>query len=62
MRQYQDLRYRGAKVSRPEGACWEANGQVSCTFNSTGGNETLWVVAPDQTVLNQVLTAYPNFP
>jgi len=62
MKQYQDLRYRGSKVSRPDGACWEANGQLSCTFNSTSGNETLWVLAPDQSVLNQVLTAYPNFP
>ncbi len=62
MRQYQDLRFRGAKVDRPDGACWEANGQISCTFNATNGNETLWLLAPNQTVLNQVLAAYPNFP
>ncbi len=61
MRQYQDLRFRGAKVDRVDGACWGADGQASCIFNPTAGNETLWLLAPNQTVLNQVLAAFPGF-
>jgi hypothetical protein len=57
--QYQAERYRGARVDRTDGACWEANGQASCLF--TRGSESLWVLAPDQRVLNEVLVAYPDF-
>ncbi len=61
MRQYLDLRFRGGKVDRADGACWEANGQASCIFSPTAGDETLWLLAPNQTVLNQVLAAFPAF-
>jgi len=57
---YQDQRFRGSKLSRADGDCWEANDQTSCIFAT--GNETLWILAPDQTMLDDVLTRYTNFP
>jgi hypothetical protein len=57
---HMDARFRGAKVSRSDGECWEANNQASCLFRS--GREFLWLLAPNQTVLNNVLAAAPGFP
>jgi len=57
---YQNQRFRGAKANRSEGDCWEANNQASCVF--TTGSETLWLLAPNQTILNAVLAKYSNFP
>jgi hypothetical protein len=60
MLDHMDARFRGAKVSRSDGECWEANDQASCLFRS--GREFLWLLAPNQTVLNNVLAAAPGFP
>ncbi|MGD8622135.1 MAG: hypothetical protein PVH60_09285 [Anaerolineales bacterium] len=57
---YMDSRFRGAKVNRSDAECWEANGQASCVFRA--GREVLWLLAPNQTVLNDVLAAVPGFP
>ena len=59
LRQYQDLRYRGARVDMKSGSCWANAGQTSCIF--TTGLETLWLLAPDQTVLANVLSLSPRF-
>jgi hypothetical protein len=59
MQQYQAERFRGAQVNRTEGACWEANGQASCLL--ARGSEALWVLAPDETVLSEVLVEFPDF-
>lgn len=59
LRQYQEQRFRGGQVNRTDGACWETNGQASCLFTSAG--QSLWLLAPDQTVLNNVLVAFPDF-
>ncbi len=56
---YQDERFRAAKVNRSNGDCWEANNQASCLF--ARGQETLWLLAPNQTILNNILARYPNF-
>jgi hypothetical protein len=57
---YLDERFRGSKVNRSDGDCWEANNQASCIFQTELGN--LWLYAPDQTVLNNMLAEFPDFP
>ena len=59
LRDYMDARLRGSKVSRTDGDCWEANDQAGCVF--TAGGETLWLYAPNQTLINDMLALYPNF-
>ena len=59
LRQYQEQRFRGGQVVGTEGACWESNGQASCQFSSAG--QSLWLLAPSQTVLNDVLVEFPDF-
>jgi hypothetical protein len=59
LRQYQDLRYRGAKVDMKSGSCWANASETSCIF--TAGFETLWLLAPDQTVLANALSLSPQF-
>jgi hypothetical protein len=56
---YLDERYRGAKLDRTGGDCWEANRQTSCLFVTD--KRTLWLLAPDNTTLDKVLAAYPDF-
>ncbi|MBM4425101.1 MAG: hypothetical protein FJ030_17265 [Chloroflexi bacterium] len=56
---YQDQRFRGSKASRSDGDCWEANAQASCLF--ARGAQTLWILAPNQTLVNDILARYPNF-
>jgi hypothetical protein len=56
---YLDERYRGAKLDRASGNCWEANRQTSCYFAT--GKRLLWLLAPDSTTLDKVLAAYPDF-
>jgi hypothetical protein len=56
---YLDERYRGAKLDRPGGDCWDANHQTSCLF--VNEKRTLWLLAPDSATLDKVLAAYPDF-
>lgn len=60
MLEYLDARFRGAKLDRRDGECWEANDQTGCMFRD--GREFLWLLAPDQTILTGVLAAVPGFP
>jgi hypothetical protein len=61
MLEYQNERFRGAKVTdRSDGGCWEVNNQASCVFAT--GQATLWLLAPNQTILNSVLAQYAGFP
>jgi hypothetical protein len=59
MKAYLNARFRGAVVDRPGAACWSINQQSTCVFGSSRG--TLWLLAPDVTVLDAVLTKYPEF-
>jgi hypothetical protein len=60
MQTYLDQRFRGAKVKdRTDGDCWEANNQATCLF--VNKQATLWLLAPDQTILNAVLAQYTDF-
>ena len=59
MAQYQDARFRGLKVDRSDGQCWEANNEASCVFSI--GKESLWLLAPNQTILNLMLIQFPDF-
>jgi hypothetical protein len=54
-----DERFRGAKIDRAAGDCWESNQQTSCFF--VKGNRALWLLAPDITTLEAVLAQYPDF-
>lgn len=56
---YLDERYRGSKLDRAGGSCWEANRQVSCFF--VKGQGSLWLLAPDRATLDAVLAAYSDF-
>jgi hypothetical protein len=58
---YQDARFKGAKVmTRSDGNCWEVNEQASCIFAT--GRETLWLLAPNQSLVNAMLSQAPQFP
>jgi hypothetical protein len=61
MQFYLNARWRGAKsTGQVAGDCWEANNQTTCFFAKN--KATLWLMAPDQTLLNNVLAQYPDFP
>lgn len=59
MLEYLDARFRGAKLDRSSGECWEANNQASCVFRS--GREVLWLLAPDQSDLDNALASIPGY-
>jgi hypothetical protein len=59
LRANQQLRFDRAQVEREDGDCWEADGQASCIFAVEG--ETLWILAPDQPTINNILSRYPAF-
>ena len=59
MLNYLDKRFRGNKLERDVGDCWESGEQVACLFGL--GSETLWVIGPDEGVLDQVMTLYTSF-
>jgi hypothetical protein len=52
-------RFRGAKVEdRTDGDCWEANNQATCLF--VNDQSVLWVLAPNQSILNAVFAQYAD--
>ena len=55
---YQDQRFRGANLDHP-GDCWEANNQTACVFSRD--REQLWLIAPNQTLLNAIWDRYTSF-
>ena len=58
MLDYLDKRFRGNKLDREDGVCWESNGQVTCLF--TNGSRTLWLIAPSEDVLIEVASLYES--
>ena len=59
MSAYLDLRFRGAKSQVPGQSCWSANRQTTCLYTSETG--TLWVLAPEYELIDQVQQAHPDF-
>jgi hypothetical protein len=59
MSAYLDLRFRGTKSQLPDQSCWSANRQTACLYSSEKG--TLWVLAPQFALIDQVRQAYPDF-
>ncbi len=60
MQTYLNERFRGSKIKdRTDGDCWEANDQAACLFVKK--QATLWLLAPDQTILHAVLAQYADF-
>jgi hypothetical protein len=56
---YLDGRFRGNKLIRPGGSCWQANGQTTCLFSR--GSGSLWLIVPDEGLIETVLSHYPDF-
>jgi hypothetical protein len=52
-------RFGGLSVPSETGDCWEADGEVSCVYSTAG--ETLWLLAPSRSLLDQVLALFPAF-
>ena len=59
MQAYLDARFRGSKIPRSAGVCWEINQQATCLY--TFSAQSLWLLAPDQAILDQALSLYPQF-
>jgi hypothetical protein len=60
MQFYLNARWRGSATTAPaDGNCWEANNEATCVFSK--GKASLWLVAPNQTVLKSVLAQYSDF-
>lgn len=61
MQVYLHSRYAGARLDRSRGECWERlNQEATCLYATE--RETLWVLAPDEGVLENVAAVYPDFP
>ncbi len=59
MSAYLDLRFKGAKSQASDQPCWSAGGQTTCLYASDNG--TLWVLAPEAQLVDQVRKAYPDY-
>ena len=60
MNDYLDQRFRGAQTALAGSDCWAVNDQFSCLFRD--GRRTLWLMAPDEATLTDVLGAYARYP
>ena len=60
LHQHLNSRFRGQTLLRGAGACWQAPDQVSCIYQRGAG--VLWILAPDEAILDSVLAAYAGFP
>jgi hypothetical protein len=56
---YLNGRFGGNRLPAGRGECWEANAQRTCLYSS--GKDILWLLAPDASVLESMLTRYPSF-
>lgn len=52
-------RFVGGVVITARGDCWEANAQRTCVY--TAGREVLWLLGPDATTVEAVLTRFAGF-
>lgn len=59
MKEYLDMRFRGAKTAASAGDCWTMNKETTCLFRS--GRNTLWVLGPDMDTIGSVKSAYRNY-
>ncbi len=59
MNAYLDLRFRGAKSQVPDQTCWSGSRQMTCLYAAETG--TLWVLAPNSGLVDQVRQVYPDF-
>jgi hypothetical protein len=53
------VRYNSAPAESQNGLCWQANNSTSCIFEKE--EQTLWIVAPDQTTVDKIRALYPLF-
>jgi hypothetical protein len=52
-------RFGGNAVASNRGSCWEANAQRACLYSD--GRQTLWVLAPQASIIDAVLANFPGF-
>ncbi|MBP7689738.1 MAG: hypothetical protein KA765_17605, partial [Thermoflexales bacterium] len=57
---YLDLRFNGAKTPTKDGGCWQSTPEAACLY--TRDRNTLWLLAPRQSQVDAVKTAYTAFP
>lgn len=55
-----DLRFNGAGSPQVDGDCWPAGQQAACLY--LRDKNTLWLLAPDQPLIDAVTAAYAPFP
>jgi hypothetical protein len=59
-RQYLSGRYQSQGTAGASGSyCWQANNQTSCLFQKE--EQTLWIIAPDQSTIDQIRALYLLF-
>jgi hypothetical protein len=56
---YLDKRFRGKKLGYTDRDCWQTAGQTTCYL--TNGSQTLWILAPDEGTMNQVMALFTSF-
>jgi hypothetical protein len=56
---YGTRRFGAQTVEAPTGICWEAETAYTCLLSV--GQETLWVLGPDQGMVDSLLGLYPDF-
>jgi hypothetical protein len=59
MKENLNLRFRGVKVDRLGADCWQYGRETTCVFQTSA--RTLWILAPDMQILNDILAAYPGY-
>jgi hypothetical protein len=57
--EYLDKRFRGSKLEWGESDCWQSTGQTTCLLKN--GAQTLWIVAPDIGMIEQIVPLYTSF-
>jgi hypothetical protein len=58
MTTYLNARFRGGEVDLPDEDCWQANRELTCLY--TSGRDTLWILAPDESLLQAVRSLYAD--
>jgi len=52
-------RFGGNAITSNRGSCWEANAQQTCLYSN--GRETLWLLAPQASIIDAVVAYFPGF-
>jgi hypothetical protein len=56
---YLDRRFRGNKLDRIDSDCWQSSEQTTCLLEKA--SQTLWIIAPDEGLVEQIVPLYTGF-